>query len=113
MSAGKQAEEHAARELARRGYRIVTRNYRGPAGEIDIIAKHGRALVFVEVRSRASARHGDAIETINRAKRRRIARTAAHYLAAHRVRYSEIRFDVVGITDGTLTLLQDAFRTDD
>jgi putative endonuclease len=107
---GRASEDRAVRALRERGYQIVERNYRCKLGEIDIVAREGDALVFVEVRSRTDAAHGTALDTVTPAKQRRIARVAEHYLAARRPSFRACRFDVVGITGGELTIVQDAFR---
>ena len=101
------------RELRERGYLVVERNYRCKLGEIDIVARDGETLVFVEVRSRSDGERGSALETVTAAKQRRIARVAEHYLAARRPEFRECRFDVVGITAGDLELVRDAFRLGD
>jgi len=75
------AEELAARYLATQGLRVVARNYRCRFGEIDLIAKDGEALVFVEVRLRRNSRFGGALASITYAKQRKLIATARHYLA--------------------------------
>jgi putative endonuclease len=107
---GTSAETRAARLLAASGYRIVERNFRCKLGELDIIARDGEILVFVEVRSRADAEHGSALDMIGPRKRARVARVAAFYLEAMRPSYERCRFDVVGITGGDAILIKDAFR---
>lgn len=110
ITIGAAAELAATRLLLDRGYRIVERNFRCKAGELDIIARDGSILVFVEVRSRADAEHGQATEMIGPRKQRQVARVAAHYLAARQPDYEEIRFDVIAITAGDALLIQDAWR---
>lgn len=107
---GRHGETRAAAFLEDLGYRIVTRNYRCHLGEIDIVCRDGDTLVFVEVRTRESGRYGDAIATVTHAKQRRIARVAAMYLSRERPRVDSCRFDVVGITDGHIRHVRDAFR---
>jgi putative endonuclease len=109
-SRGRGAEDRACDELVRRGYVIVERNYRCKVGELDVVARDGAVLVFVEVRSRGSGRYGSALETVGAVKQRRIARVAQHYLAVRRPVFESCRFDVVGITGQELTLIKDAFR---
>lgn len=92
------------------GYTVVERNFRCRFGEIDIIARDGDALVFVEVRTRSHSSRGSALETVTPAKQRRIARVAGHYLAVRRPSLSSCRFDVVGITGDHVELVRDAFR---
>jgi len=80
---GADAEALAARFLARRGVRIVDRNYRWRGGEIDLIALEGRTLLFVEVRLRTHHAYGGASASIDARKRARIIQTAQHYLHGH------------------------------
>ena len=110
---GAEGEALAARHLERRGYRILERNFRCRAGEIDIVARDGDTLVFVEVRTRSSDRHGSALETVGAAKQAQIVKVARVYLQARRPTFDDCRFDVVGITCGRVELVTDAFRLDD
>ena len=79
--AGAQAEALAARFLEAHGLAIVARNVRSRLGEIDLVAREGATLVFVEVRLRRSRDYGGAAESITAAKRARIRRAAELYLA--------------------------------
>ena len=81
MNRGAAAEGLAARFLTARGLVIVQRNYRCRGGEIDLIARDGETLVFVEVRLRRNRAFGTAAESITAAKRRRLRLAARHYLA--------------------------------
>jgi putative endonuclease len=94
---GKTGEDLACRELERRGYAIVARRYRRRGGELDIIARDGRTLVFVEVKARESRAFGDAAEAVTPFKRRRIAQLALDYMTRHRLADCPCRFDVVSI----------------
>lgn len=107
---GASAETCAAQLLVDAGYRIVERNFRCKAGELDIVARDGEVLVFVEVRSRSDDDHGSAVETIRQAKQRRVARVATYYLATVEPVFEECRFDIVAITAGEAILIKDAFR---
>jgi len=78
---GAAAEALAARFLEREGLTIVERNFRCRAGEIDLIARDGPTIVFVEVRLRGSEAFGGARASVDRAKQRRILQAARHYLA--------------------------------
>lgn len=97
---GKSGEDLAVAELGRRGYAIVARRYRTRHGEIDVVARDGDALVFVEVRRRSGEGCGAAAESVTRDKQRRVARMAADYLSRHGL-YDRcaVRFDVVAIDD--------------
>jgi putative endonuclease len=107
---GRRGEDRAVSHLRALGYEVVERNYRCEVGELDIVARDGATLAFVEVRTRADDSRGNAVETVGRAKQRRIARVAAAYLAERRPGYRTCRFDVVGITGGEIVLIKDAFR---
>lgn len=78
---GEQAEALAADFLRGRGLRITARNYRCRYGEIDLIAREGATVVFVEVRSRASDAYGGAAASITATKREKLIKTARHYLS--------------------------------
>lgn len=91
---GEAGESLAATFLQAQGLTVATRNYRCRLGEIDIVARDGRTLVFVEVRQRRSRDFGGAAESITAAKRRRIIRAARHYLGRTRDAPS-CRFDAV------------------
>ncbi len=107
---GRSAEERAELFLRRRGYEIVERNARSAFGEIDLVAREGGDLVFVEVRSRADDSTGGAEETVGAIKQRQIARAAAVYLSERAPGFETCRFDVVAITGDDIALFQDAFR---
>jgi putative endonuclease len=110
---GKWGEDLAIAELERRGYAIIERRYRTRHGEIDIVARDGDVLVFVEVKARATAQAGTAAEAVTSWKQRRLVRMATDYLARHCAVLPQCRFDVVAI-DGTtenqrLTVYPNAF----
>jgi putative endonuclease len=94
---GKIGEDLACDELERRGYEIVARRYRQKGGELDIVARDGGTLVFVEVKAREGRDFGEAAEAVTVTKRRRIARLALAYVARHGLTASPCRFDVVSI----------------
>jgi putative endonuclease len=94
---GKTGEDLACVELERRGYAILARRYRCQGGELDIVARDGTTVVFVEVKTRRSTQFGAGSEAVTAAKRRRIVRLAQEYLARHRVPECPCRFDVVSI----------------
>ncbi len=103
----------AATHLTERGYRIVTRNFRAPGGEIDLIAYDGEVLCFVEVRSLSNPKHGDPLETITRQKIARVIRASRAYLEELSGPWPAMRFDAVGIvmTDPPrIRLVQEAFE---
>jgi len=98
---GISAESRAALFLIAKGYRILARRFKTPLGEIDIVARRRRALVFVEVKARDSA--DDAAESVTARGKQRIIAAAELWLARNPAdAQSEIRFDVVLMTPGRL-----------
>ncbi len=112
---GAAAEASAVRFLERAGLKIIERNVRCRFGEIDIVARDGVCLVFVEVRLRASERYGGAVASVDARKQNRLAATARWYLA-RRPKFANdpCRFDVIAVAevDGAVEWLKDAFRVD-
>ena len=110
---GRRSEQLALRVLTSRGYTIQASNVRFPVGEIDIVARDGQTLCFIEVRSRSSSLWGGPLETIRAQKRRRLIRAAQWYLSRHPSSLPEIRFDVLGIqwqgSEPVVELVQGAF----
>ncbi len=113
---GDRGEAAAADFLARKGLSILARQYRTPAGELDIVAKDGAALVFVEVKTRRTARFGRPALAVGASKQARIARAAVWY-AQETLRSEALppcRFDVVEVyaaQDGwRLRHLENAFE---
>lgn len=94
---GKKGEDLAVRKLARNGYRIIAQNYSNAMGEIDIIARDGDTVVFVEVKARQSRRFGNAKLAITDRKKRKISMVALSYLKETGQMRSKARFDVVAI----------------
>ena len=94
----RRGEDAAAAFLERVGMQIEARNWRSSAGEIDIVARDGDELVFVEVKTRRSERAGTAAEAVSTAKQGRLVRLARAYVAmAGEQSDAGIRFDVVAI----------------
>ena len=96
---GDAGEDLAASALKRQGYKILERNYLTPLGEVDLIARQGKALVFIEVKTRRGERFGAPQEAVSTAKQNRLRRLADYYLKQKRLGADvQVRFDVVGIT---------------
>jgi len=112
-SLGDRGEDLAAASLKKQGYKILERNYRTPLGEIDLIARHQKALVFIEVKTRTSDRFGAGQEAVHHAKQARLRKLADYYLKQKRLGEVEVRFDVVGILWGEgkpqIEVIQGAF----
>jgi putative endonuclease len=94
---GQWGESQALQYLADRGYTIVTTNYRKRYGEIDIIARDGSTLVFVEVKCRSHHAFGSGLEAVDMRKQQRICRVAAEYLQTHQHGEIGVRFDVIAV----------------
>ena len=113
QSLGISGENLACAELRRRGYAIVERRYRTRLGEIDIIAKDGNTIVFVEVKARLSDDFGGAAAAVTAWKQRRVARMAMDYLSRHHLHECPCRFDVIAIdfdaAEPRVTLYPNAF----
>jgi len=113
-STGRLGESEAAGFLEKKGYRVLERNYRCRFGEIDIVARDGAAIVFVEVKTRASDRFGTPGESVDSRKQLKITRTAQYYIESNRLGEVDMRFDVVGvgIREGVFSfeLIRDAFE---
>jgi putative endonuclease len=91
---GRRAEGIAAWYLRLKGYRIIARRYRTPSGEVDIVAKRGRLLAFVEVKARRDTAIG--LEAITHTGRTRIARAAGAWLSRYPAAAQlDLRFDVI------------------
>ena len=95
---GKAAEDAALAYLQQAGLKLVERNFRTRAGEIDLIMSDGNTLVFVEVRYRRTSQFGTGLESITAAKTGRIVRTASAYLQRGRLSDRNCRFDIVSIS---------------
>lgn len=113
---GREAEDRALHHLQRHGLRLLERNYRCRAGEVDLIMGDGEAVVFVEVRYRRSRQFGGAAASVDRHKQARLMAAANHYLGRRRRADLPCRFDVVALGDGNgagaVQWIRDAFRAD-
>lgn len=94
---GNRGERHAARYLRKLGYKIIARQHANRYGEVDIIARDGDCLVFVEVKTRKSTAAGHPAEAVDRAKQAQLTRVALAYLKQHGLLQSRSRFDVIAI----------------
>lgn len=98
LKTGRRGEKQAERFLRRKGFKILGRRVRcGKHDEIDLIARDGETMVFVEVKSRRSEAFGRPAAAVHREKRRRLSRAAVTFLQKRRMRPSYIRFDVVEV----------------
>src|SRR6185503_20996494 len=97
QSLGKLGENLACAALRQRGYAIIATRYRTKLGEIDVVARDGDTLVFVEVKARAGDEFGGAAAAVTPWKQRKVALMAMDYLARHRLDDQPCRFDVVTV----------------
>jgi len=110
---GGRGEELAAAFLVRRGYQVLARNYRTPHGEVDLIARQGGCLVFIEVKTRRSESFGLPQEAVHPAKQEKLRAVAAHFLQEQGLEEVPVRFDVVAVLltprGPVIDLIQQAF----
>ena len=110
---GDHGEDLAAAALKQQGYKILERNYVTPLGEIDLIARQGRTVVVVEVKTRKTTRFGSPQESVSLTKQGRLRRLADYYLKDRRLTGNPVRFDVVAITlagdEPQVEIIQNAF----
>jgi putative endonuclease len=100
-------ERIAARHYRLRGYRILGANVSAGGNEVDLVARRGRRLVFVEVKERARDTFGGGVGAVDREKRRRVRRAAASWLQTHPESAElEVRFEVAAVTGGRVERLE-------
>jgi len=113
LDLGKRGEELALKKVKRLGYKCIARNYRCPLGEIDLIARDGDCLVFIEIKTRKGKSLGYAKEAINERKKRQLTKVALAYMKAKNCINAKSRFDVVAInlSEGKeqIEVIQNAF----
>jgi putative endonuclease len=97
ISLGKFGEDLARERLKDLGYRILKTNYRCSLGEVDLVARDGDVLVFVEIKTRKSESLGQIKEVVNRRKQAQLSKVALAYLKSNNLWGSKARFDVVAI----------------
>ena len=110
---GKLGEDLACEELQRLGYAIVERRFRTRCGELDIVARDGEVLVFVEVKARSGRGFGSPFDAVTWQKRQRLSAMAESYLLHKRLAGVACRFDVVSVlrsqSGHTVELVKGAF----
>ena len=94
---GDRGERVAVRFLKKQGFRIIARQYRNQFGEVDIIAKDGRQVVFVEVKTRKSTGAGQPFEAVDRRKQQKLTKVALAWLKKHKRLEQSARFDVISV----------------
>ena len=112
---GKEGEDRAAQFLAKKGYKILERNYSTKSGEIDLVALHNGEVVFVEVKTRTSDAYGAPELAVTPQKQRRMVKAALGYIKRRKFYQVPCRFDVVAISAATekeVEIIQNAFEMD-
>jgi putative endonuclease len=108
-SVGKIGEELACRYLQDNGYLILSRNYRSRFGEIDIIAKKGNCIAFIEVKYRKNNRFGEGYEAVSHQKMEKIRKTAQFFILSFKDKDIIYRFDVISIDGDRIRHIENAF----
>ncbi len=102
-------EDLAGAWYERRGYEVLARNWRCRRGELDLVLRRGATVVFCEVKTRSSLAFGSPFDAVTFDKRRRLRSLAAAWLEETGTRAPELRFDVAGVVDGTVEVIEAAF----
>jgi putative endonuclease len=97
LATGGYGEAAAARYLVEHGMVVLDRNWRCTAGEVDLVLRDGSALVFCEVKTRATVAFGSPLESVTPAKVARLRRLAARWMREHGVHVEHVRLDLVGV----------------
>ncbi|CAN5603234.1 YraN family protein [soil metagenome] len=108
-SLGAAGEAAVARWYEQRGYEVVARNWRCREGEIDLILRRQRQIVFCEVPPRTPTAFGAPVEAVTHAKRQRLRHLAARWLDEAPVRATGLRFDVASVLAGEIEVIEGAF----
>lgn len=95
---GKEGERIAELFLKKKGYKLVERNYRCAAGELDLVMLDRRVIVFVEVKTRTGGGYGTPLEAVAVRKQKKMIYVAEFFLSAKKLSQREARFDVVGVS---------------
>jgi putative endonuclease len=106
---GATGEDRVAAWYEANGYSIVDRNWRCRQGELDLVARRGRVVVFCEVKTRSSTAFGAPVEAVTRTKQARLRVLAARWLEDSAVVAREVRFDVASVLGGKVEVLEGAF----
>ena len=98
LELGKLGEELALKKIKRLGYKKIIRNYRCPLGEMDLIARDGDTLVFIEIKTRKDGPTGYAKEAVDARKRRQLSKVALAYMKSNDCCETRARFDVIAVS---------------
>ena len=117
LQIGNAAESQACDYLQQFGLKIITRNYRSPFGELDLVMQDHDHMVFVEVRFRRHNQYGSGADSVTSRKQDKLIKTALYYLQQHPKQAKQpVRFDVVSLSDADgkteIEWIKDAFQTE-
>jgi len=114
LDLGSRGEDLALQKIKRLGYKCLEKNYRCSLGEIDLIARDGDSLVFIEIKTRRGSTTGIAKEAVNRRKMRQISKAALSYMKANSCCDTKARFDVIAVNitgdREEIEVIKDAFE---
>ncbi len=111
-AAGRRGERLAGLVLSLKGFTIIARRFKAHGGEIDLVAKRGKLLIFVEVKARASL--DDALEAVSYANQRRVSDAASMFLAHHpRLAHCDMRYDIIAVSGWRWRHITSAWLDDD
>ena len=103
-------EEIAAQYLLSKGYKLLERNAKYAGVDIDIVAKDKKTLVFCEVKTRSDVLFGRPVEAVNRPKQLRYIQGAKGYIVTHKVKNTDIRFDIIEVLEDDINHIISAFE---
>ena len=106
---GARGENLAARWYERNGYAVIDRNWRCRSGELDIVARTGSTIVFIEVKTRSSDAYGSPAAAVTPAKQRRLRGLAIEWMRANEIHGAALRFDVACVIGNQIEVLEAAF----
>lgn len=109
LALGADGESRVAAWYVERGYEVLDRNWKVRTGELDLVVRRGRVVVFCEVKTRSTSAFGSPAEAVRSDKQRRIRGLAAQWLATGRPRPAEIRFDVATVVGSDVEVIEGAF----
>ncbi|NLL56866.1 MAG: YraN family protein [Clostridiales bacterium] len=106
---GVSGEQMALEYLEAKNYQIISTNVFYPVGELDIVAKDGQTLVFVEVRTRQDNLFGHPLETLTKVKQQKIIKASRRYIMEYKIKASSFRYDVIAILNNNIEHITNAF----
>jgi len=109
LDLGASGETATAAWYVAHGYDVLDRNWRCPEGELDLVLRRGGEVVFCEVKTRSSLAYGSPLEAVGPVKQRRLRILAVRWLDQASVRPVSLRFDVAGVLDGEVEVIEAAF----